>query len=223
MESDRIKQFLMVAPMAALVVAVAYLQGYWGYFGILIFPYLSFAEVVAYSAAPMFGFFALFIFGGLFGAADGINRADRPKTTRLKIWKVFEATLVLLLCVVIVYLDRPEQWLIVPLGVLGVFGPRLIDILYMEGRFLPTPTHAVVVFFALVLVVGSFGWGRYQAEKLVQKNSSDVSVAIDREKQDLKFVGKAGSYFFFLEENGILLQYPDDSISVIAFDVNDKN
>ena len=52
---ERTKLLVSVAPVVALVVAVAYLYGYWGYYGLLVFPYLSLNEILGYAAAPFFG------------------------------------------------------------------------------------------------------------------------------------------------------------------------
>ena len=80
---ERSKTLLTIAPIVALVVAVAYLQGYWGYYDILVFPYLSFSEMVAYAAAPLFGFLIASFVGMLLGAVNALTQ-DRKPSSKLK-------------------------------------------------------------------------------------------------------------------------------------------
>jgi len=110
---DHAKELLAIAPFVALAIAISYLQGYWGPFEILAFPYLSFQELLAYSAPPLFGFIFFALLGLLFSAVNHVaNRGQKKNKTLNRL----EDLVVIVFCGVLVYLDRPEKWLFPPLA-----------------------------------------------------------------------------------------------------------
>lgn len=212
---ERIKQLLSVAPVVALVVAIAYLQGYWGYYKILVFPYLSFNEMLAYAAAPLFGFLLTSSIGMFLGA---LNSTMKPARTFSVVREAVEVVLLGSLCVVLVYLDRPEKLLITPLVVLGLASSHMLDIQWVRERVKNSPNTYLAVLVAVFFVFGSFGWGRSEAQSLAQAKTPTVQVLIEGEVLSTRLLGKINAYYFFLNTEGKVSQYPESAIKRIVYE-----
>lgn len=212
---DRIKQLLSVAPVVALVVAIAYLQGYWGYYKILVFPYLSFNEMLAYAAAPLFGFLLISSLGMFLGV---LKATTKPSQTFSTVREVIEIVLLGSLCVVLVYLDRPEKWLIVPLVVLGFSSSYMLDIQWVRERVKESPNIYFVVLIAVYFVFASFGLGRSEAQSLAQSKTPTVQVLIEGDVINTRLLGKINAYYFFLNAEGKVSQYPEAAIKRIVYE-----
>ncbi|MFZ2990416.1 hypothetical protein [Ideonella sp.] len=117
---DRLKSIIVVAPFFALAVAVAFIHGYWGAFGVLAFPYLSFQELVAYSAAPVFGFLLFAGAGMMLGA---INATASSRSPRSKWLDRLQDIFLVALAAVLVYQKAPYRWVFAPLVVFGALLP----------------------------------------------------------------------------------------------------
>lgn len=212
---ERTKLLLTIAPIVAFVVAVAYLQGYWGYFGILIFPYLSFNELLAYAAAPLFGFLASLSLGVLLGTLNALN-SDREPSSKLR--DAFEVIFFTGFAGVLIYLDRPEKWLLIPIIAIGLSSYHLLDVATVREQVRKSPLHFLVGLIAAILVAGSFGYGRSQAQTVAIAKHQNVLLSIDGKTMKAKFLGKVDRYYFVLNVENKVAQYPESAIKEIVYD-----
>jgi hypothetical protein len=212
---ERTKLLLTLAPVVALVVAVAYLQGYWGYYGILVFPYLSFNEILAYSAAPLFGFVLASSLGIFFGILNATTQPPRPTNI---VHEVVEVLLLGSLCVSLVYLDRPEKWYVVPLAALGFMVPYLVGKPWVRDRIKEAPSAYLAGIIAVFLVSGTFGWGRSEAQRLAQTKTPSVQALVDGNLVNARLLGKINAYYFFLGSDGKVTQYQESTVKRITYE-----
>jgi len=213
--TERIKLLLTLAPIVALVVAVAYLQGYWGYFNIMVFPYLSFNEMLAYSAVPLFGFLLTTVLGMLWGFLNAETRTARQTNI---IREVLDALILGGLCVSLIYFDRPEKWWIVPIAILGFIIPYFIGMPQVRDRIKEAPSAYIAFIIALFLISGTFGWGRSVAQRLLQTKEPNVQVMIDNNQIKARLLGKVNNYYFLLGDDGKITQYPESAVKRITYE-----
>jgi hypothetical protein len=213
---ERTKLLLTVAPVVALVVAIAYLQGYWGYYKLLVFPYLSFNEILAYAAAPLFGFVLAYSVGLFIGV---INEMDKKRQPTSKFQEIAEAMAFVIICALLIYFDRPEKWTFVPvIGVLG-FTNHYLEKDWVRERVKASPNYFLATFISVSLVFGSFGWGRTEAQRLAQNKTPNVQVQVESEVMKVRLLGKISAHYFFLDQDGKVNQYPDSSIKRLTYEM----
>lgn len=201
--------------MVALIVAVAYLQGYWGYYDLLIFPYLSFNEMVAYAAAPLFGFL-LALFGGMiFGALNAITKEQKRSS---KFRDVVDVFLFGAVSVLLIYLNRSEKWLFVPLALIFLISIHLLDCEEIRARIKDSPKQFLTGLIIIYLVVGSFGYGRTKAQDLAQNKIPNVQATVDGSLVKTRLIGKISGYYFFLGMDGRVSQHPESTIKLIVYE-----
>ncbi len=211
---DRVKEILAVAPFVALAIAISYLQGYWGTFEVLAFPYLSFQELLAYSAAPLFGFVLFVLAGVLFGVVNSISRRGKGKNK----WIVrTEDAGMICIVILLIYLDMPEKWLFAPLVVFGLVLPHLLRMQVFVVAQQTNPRLVLSTLLMVLLLFGSFGYGRTQAERLIQRSEPNVQLNIDSRNEVGKLIGKLGTYYFFLSSAGKVNVLPEQSIKRIEY------
>ncbi|MGB9148879.1 MAG: hypothetical protein WCB36_01380 [Burkholderiales bacterium] len=208
------KTFLAIAPIVALVVAVAFLHGYWSFYDILIFPYLTFSEIVAYAAAPLFGFLVFIAIGMFFGVVSALTKDRKPIS---KVREVLEFLVAGAIIFLLIYFGLPEKWLFVPLVVFALISLHFLDNNFIRQHFKASPRVYLLVLLAIYFVIGSFGYGRYQAEKLRQNKVANVQVNIEGNLANTRLLGKINGYYFFLDMDGRVNQYPETSIKQITY------
>src|ERR1700690_1066847 len=133
---ERLKILLAIAPFAALVIGITYLQGYWGYFGVIVIPYLSFNEILGYAAVPLFGY----IFATMFWVLMSDVLDNSPNRSKIneanaetvkdsgKFGKYRESVFIILymiLCGLLIYVDNASKWIFVPLVAFLIFYPPI--------------------------------------------------------------------------------------------------
>lgn len=197
---ERLKDLLVVAPFMALAVAVTYLQGYWGAFDVLPFPYLSFQELLAYSAAPIFGFL---FFAGIGILAGALNATTSGYRRPAKWAEWFQDAVFVAVAVLLIYLEIPYRWIFAPLVLMGAILPSLFrsePLQKLKETHPATPLVAVVMIFMLV---GSFGYGRSRAEELQQTILPNARVTWDSgADEEIKMIGRLGGHYFYLDGAG---------------------
>lgn len=216
----RITDLLAIAPFAGLVIAVTYLQGYWGRFEVLAFPYLGFQELLAYSAAPLFGFI-LFGLGGMALAVLNHLGAQRQPRSRWKI--ILENVIVVSFCSVLIYLDVPEKWLFPPLVLFWFVAGRVLDIPAVSSARESSPNVVLSLLVSGFLLVGSFGYGRSQAERLVHTKEPNVALYLDAGTETGKLIGRLGTHYFFLNSANRVTVLPEQVLKRIEYTKEQKS
>jgi hypothetical protein len=207
---NRTKEFLTLAPFAALAIAVVYLQGYWGRFDVLAFPYLSFQELLAYSTVPLFGY----LFFGLVGVALGLLDSRKSQNK----WSMRITTLLfVILCATLIYFDRPEKWLIAPMVAFGLIAHPLLKNPRMSLLIDKDPVLFLVSFVMCLILIGIFGWGRSEAAKVIKTEEPNVRLILDSNTETGKLLGKLGSYYFLLNASNAVIQLPEKAIQRIEY------
>lgn len=212
---DRIKTLLTVAPIVALVMAIAYLQGYWGYYDILIFPYLSSSELIAYAAAPLFGFLVSASIGVFLGAINATTNDRKPSS---KLRDTLEIIIFIGISVLLIYIDHHLKWIFVPLVVLCFISARILNNEAIRDRVKESPHYYLLTVATLFLVIGSFGYGRSKAQELAETSVHNIQVVIDEKCEKTRFLGKISSYYFFLDLDGKVRQHPESAIKKITYE-----
>src|SRR3569832_886584 len=222
---QKLPTFLAIAPIATLGIAIAYLQGYWGYLGIFVLPYLSFNEMLAYAVAPLM-VVAVIILGMGVGAIQGFTQGTGRPGARLGyipsavIGATGEIGLVAITLMAFFY-SIPGKWI----GfTLAAFSPVLfLTLLALTKLRLAHrgSLSAIYIAIALLLYVAtlgfSFGVGDAKAQLLATKQQATVDVDVSGEIFRTKLVGKVSSYNFFLGPDGKVTQYPEASIRRIIY------
>lgn len=211
---DRAKELLALAPFVALVIAITYLQGYWGVFGILPFPYLSFQELLAYSAAPLFGFLFFVISGALFGVLSAVVRREEEKRRWVAI---LENSIALLFCGTLIYFDVPDKWLFTPLIIVGLCVPPIFRLPALQAVKDTRPQTAISVLVMLFLVAGSFGYGRSKAVTLVRAKEPNIHLTVGSNAEEGKLIGKLGAYYFVVNSSERVTVIPEQTITRIEY------
>jgi hypothetical protein len=199
---ERIKSILAVAPFVALAVAVTYLHGYWGYFGILAFPYLNFQELIAYSAAPIFGFLLSVAVGAFLGALNALSSTREPRSRRLEL---LQDAFTLVVAAALVYQEIPFRWLFAPMAVIGVFLPPLFRSESLQKLKEAYPALPATTVIATIMLIGSFGYGRSLAEQLQKSTGFNARITWDTGAlEEVKLIGRLGSHYFYLDNSKLV-------------------
>lgn len=213
-----LKRLLELTPFLigfAFALAFIYLLAYWLGFGINVFEYLSVSDVLIYTAPVLLALLGGFAFGFPFIIfIDDLSRSERPRgEVSLGKYKVAKLVIlfVLLLCMLVVVLFSTHGDVIS----LGAF--FILIIVYRQlarSRILSSdiPNKFVREIVLLVLVTLPFTalhYGIEQREKITSGetykyveagNMSDPTLYHPGEK--LRYIGKAGDYFFLLRDDG---------------------
>lgn len=217
--------FLAIAPVATLGIAVAYLQGYWGYFDIFVLPYLSFNEMLPYAVAPLSFIVALVV-----GFGAGAVQAYKPKAG----WRTFNArnivrvkssvipaALFAAATVTAVFFSLPGKWVLLTaaaIPLLSLLGPPALRMLQSAGINSSTAKHIMIAIQLYVIILGvSLASGELKAALLTGERQANVDVDVNGEIFRAKLVGKISSYYFFLGPDGNITQYPEASIRRIIY------
>jgi hypothetical protein len=217
---ERAKLLLTLAPFVAVVFSVAYLQGYWGYFDILVFPYLSLSEIIAYSAVPLFGFIVFSIVGTFLGVLHTTSMVSGPLQQPPGFRKFFQLMVDLqavVLCVLVVILDRPIKWVVLPLVAIGLAFRLAARFEWADGRMRAAPMVSIVGWAALFFVSGTFGWGRFKAINIAQTTAPNIQAKLDDGTVTARLLGKVNTYYFFLGDDGRVTQYPESAVRQITY------
>ena len=207
---DRTKEYLTLAPFAALAIAVAYLQGYWGRFEVLAFPYLSFQELLAYSTVPFFGFLLFCIVGVFIGVLD----SDKPTNKwRIRLW----TSLFVIVSAAMIYFNRPEKWFVVPMILIALVGPRIMRHPKIRAVRDKSPVLVLVLYLMVILLIGTFGWGKTEADRRIKDESHSVRLTLDSGTETGKLLGKLGGYYFLLNASNSVVQLPEKAIQRIEY------
>ena len=118
----------------------------------------------------------------------------------------------------LIYFDRPQKWLFVPLIVIGLVSIHAMDIESIRARIKVSPGSYLAVFITIFMVCGSFGYGRSQAQGLAQNKAANVHVTIESNLLKTRLLGKISSYYFFLGMDGKISQYPESSVKLIVYE-----
>jgi len=216
---DRIKTILALAPFVAIAIAITFLQGYWGTFGILAFPYLSLQELIAYSAAPLFGFIIFVIFGislGVISAIESESKINQRSSKNKWLQRVEDISLLLIVIIVIVY-DRPEKWLLVPFMIMLKLLPITLDLQFIKRGIQANAALTLSAVVMVFLLICSLGYGRMNAEKLIRLAEPNASITFESKTESGKFIGKLGGYYFLLATAGRVHIYPENEIKKIEY------
>lgn len=217
---NHIKELLALAPFVALAIAVTYLHGYWGTFGILALPYLSFQELLTYSAVPLFGF----ILAGLAGMVFGVlNQLANHGKQRNKWTLILENLAIITFCGVLIYFDVPEKWLFPPLVIFGFIALRILGIPAVQSARDSSPHVVLLPIVAVFLLIGSFGYGRAQAERLVRIKEPNITLSLDTGIEAGKLIGKLGTHYFFINSANHLTVLPERVMRRIEYNKEYKS
>jgi hypothetical protein len=211
---DRAKSLLTLAPLVALGLATTFLQGYWGSFEILPFPYLTLQELLAYSAVPFFGFVFFFLVGW---ATRAVEDASPPTHRRSRWVGALVVVLFVTYCGALLYTGLPEQWLYIPLLVAGLTFSSLRRTRAFKDAHAADPTAVLAASFMLFALVGSYGYGRMSAERLIQSGKPNAVLTIESSTDPVRLVGKLGTYYFFLDQADRLNVAPEQSVKRITY------
>ncbi len=78
--------------------------------------------------------------------------------------------------------------------------------------------HLLVVLVAVYFVFASFGLGRSEAQSLAQTKAPTVHVLIEGDVMSTRLLGKINAYYFFLNAEGKVSQYPEAAIKRIVYE-----
>lgn len=211
---ERTKEILALAPFIALAIAITYLHGYWSFFDILAFPYLSFQELLAYSTAPLFGFVFFSLLGVIFGVVNSLARRGKEKSR----WIVgVEDAGILMIGALLIYLDDPMRWIFIPVIGFGLVVPHLLRTPALESFRQTNPNLVLSSLLVVFLLLGSFGYGRTQAERLLKSTEPNAQVFIETHSEIGKLLGKLGAYYFFLDASRKVNILPESSVKRIEY------
>jgi hypothetical protein len=211
----------MFATALTLASGILYLLGYWGSFSINPFQFLSFDDLLRSSIYPLFGFISLYVFHFIFyGAAatseqPGANLEDEKGATRVA--SRSQKLKLALLAGVVVAIWLLDTWLTGAWWQLYYL--TALCLAYGLGRHVsksrlvihqlpqePFRTIASVAVFAFPLLAFAEGHASYTK---LQLGRGDFRYLCPRDAQgstlpdkvsELRFVGKADDYFFFIQE-----------------------
>ncbi len=183
-------------------------------YGTLAFPYLSFQELLTYSVVPLFGFAIFSLTGMLFGVINNIaNRCQERKK-----WPfILENFILISICALIIYQDLPERWVIVPMVTFILVIPHILNTSALESARQTNPHLLLSVLLIVFLSLGSFGYGRTQAEHLIRKTEPNTQLTLESGTESGRLIGKLGAYYFFLSTSSRVNVLSEQSIKRIEY------
>jgi hypothetical protein len=211
MAMNKLKEILTLSPFIGLAIAISYLQGYWGAFDILAIPYLSFQELLSYSTAPLFGFVVVSTVGAVLGGISS-RKGTKPR------WiSISEDIGIFLIAALLIYLDRPEKWLFLSVGVMIFCVTYFREIPALNTAAETHPQAVLIAFVIIFLLTGSFGYGRTKAEQVKVDTPLNVSILSEIGNAEGKMLGKLGSYYFYLDRYNKVQIMPERLIKRIQY------
>lgn len=228
--SEKYKWYFSAAIPFSMLVAVCYLSGYWWAFGIDIFSYINASDLMLSAAVFLVGIGFASGIGVLLGVIHS-NKLDSLdySTVRGKVYKVFSTLFDWSLAgfMVFVLITGGERiWLIAPLsltmGVLIIIKKTgLLDEFLSEKRHI----NYVLMFIAVYFPAQAFAYGRLEAVKVLGGTEfKAVSGVTGLQDKDIRYIGKAGTHFFFWEAEGERVHVPATNGSEkFSFRIFEKN
>lgn len=211
---ERTKYLVALAPFIALALASTFLQGYWGTFGVFPFPYLSFQELLTYSAAPFFGFILFFLIGWAARSLD-----DKPHSHHQRShWpQALIGILLIIFCGALLYFDQPEKWLYTPMVAIGLVSFAIRNTSPLRAAQANNPTIILAAWLMIFASAGAYGYGRMSAERIVQLAEPNAMLTIESRTDPVQLIGKLGTYYFFLDKTKRLNVVPEQSVKRIKY------
>jgi hypothetical protein len=215
--SKSLKTVLELTPFMvglAFVLAFLYLFAYWAGFRINVFEYMSISDVLIYTAPVLLGLlvgtaggFPLIVF------MDDLLRGARPRgeisLAKSKVPKLVIFSVLTLWMLVLVLFSIHNFVRIVVFLLLVIVYMRLTRSGILSADIPNKFVREIVLLFLIVLPYGAVEYGIQQREKITSGRAykyveaghmSDASLYSPSEK--LRYIGKAGDYFFLLREDG---------------------
>jgi hypothetical protein len=197
---DRISKILLLIPPYSILIAVCYLNGYWGSFHIDIFSYLTASDIALYAISPMLGVGFILLISILLAHLDDVRNTHTGNNISIKELIIYAMTL--LFIIFFTLFSWSAFYIITPI----LFSLIMAFSLAKSGIFdsyIPLLRNRIFVLFVLTLFpFESYGYGVKQA--MMIKNGEEYTY-ISRPIKDLnsnridnvRYLGKAGSLFIF--------------------------
>ncbi len=221
----------------AVVTASAYLNGYWGKFNVQIHQYLSITEILIYALIPVLLGTIPFVWTSISTSIQD-DQPDEPKPDEEKQPEVVDITrkerftasikknkALLLLLAVGIWFGYSHGWLVGVIVVVMFFVviPQLVRVEWMTA-LVPSLNWRITLVSCFVMVP-FFAWttGRSNADRIYENKRFEYALSnnfLDTDfvgpPERLKFLGKAGAYYFFVpERNEPLLIMPRSDVGTL--------
>jgi len=79
------------------------------------------------------------------------------------------------------------------------------------------PHLVLSAFVMMFLLLGSFGYGRVQAEHLIRDKELNAQITLEAGVESGKLLGKLGSHYFLLNASNRVSVFPEQSIKRIEY------
>ncbi|MET0061795.1 MAG: hypothetical protein ABW176_05815 [Candidatus Thiodiazotropha endolucinida] len=200
-------KYFLLAPYA-LTVSTLYLLGYWSTFGINIFEYLTFSEVIkitiqqliSYGLPLVIGVFIFEIYIGppfrkIYPPGEG------AKLPEAKFFRFFFNILIpftIALCAIIFYSGKfANPWLVAG----TISAPAIATTMYgstiISNALKGQPILIAMVYALTVILVLSYGWGKNEALTI---KASSVNTLIEEDSDRKRYLGRTSGHVFFWNE-----------------------
>lgn len=215
---ERIKIVLAIAPLGALALAVTYLLGYWQAFDIFPLPYLSFPQILSYSAIPFFGIVLSMLFGYSCSKFEtlifSLNEEDlhREGNYRDLIVFIFLASGAFLL-----FYGIPAGWFNVTVGLLILVPNRLMRHDSIKNLVKGKERYVEYAWFVMLVLIFTWVYGRITARHIGFEVKPDAVCVISGQSESVWWVGSLGDQAFFLDKNRQINMIPISDINRVKW------
>jgi hypothetical protein len=219
----KIEDFIKLSTLTGLSLGIFYLYGYWQWFGILPFPYLSVEQLIGYSAPPFFSFGVIFIFLIIlsFLFQEPIGTSDTDKDARVsKVASLFFLVMGLFILGILLLdlfsIGSPIRWLLLPVLVTV---PLIFLGNWIANKKNLSPSTVLLFNFGIfcLFVLGlSWSLGLADADNISRATSQPNAILkIQGETNPVKFLGRLGESVFYLDEAQHIIERSADSVEVV--------
>ncbi|KAF5052763.1 hypothetical protein DSECCO2_405480 [anaerobic digester metagenome] len=122
----------------------------------------------------------------------------------------------ILLAILLVCLEIPIRWFISPIVLTGILSSYFLNsklAQYFENKQKNLPQLAIL---SLFILIGSFGYGRSEAEDLLIKKDSTAEITFStNSKIKAKIIGKLGNHYFYLDDENFVNETKESNITYI--------
>jgi len=213
---DGISTYLYFSSLYFVTVGILYLWGYWPRFHINILEYIGLTDIVRLTAYPIASAFSAAAIGVVIGEInwkfrlqpklEGLSDEAKDRTGRFA-WPIIQYGYVAIVIALSAW-DNEEKWNYLPvlLAVPLYFAAKGFGLL---ERLIPHESpRSAVIYLLVVLPLWSYGYGRLEADKVLQgieyeyieRNTVEGLAAADFGTKDrpIRYLGHASDYFFLL-------------------------
>jgi hypothetical protein len=227
---DDVKRVLAISAPYALLVAVGYLWGYWGAFGLNVLEFVSPGDLVNLALLPFLGSIFFVLIGWVLGQITGSGLyspgAGSYTRTGQVLWRFWRPLLVLD-CVAIYIVGKfgiePMKWLVVAFLFTPFFVP-LTRVEYLVAHIPNARTRSTLASLVVLLPPLAFAGGRMNAYSvkmgvgplIVDLKRSRLQVYSDAQNP-VSYVGHIGNFFVLYERtNAALIIFGSDKSNALV-------